>query len=147
MPKLSKDKLKTIFPKASEDFIEANALKVPVASGENDQLAKKKPHKLKLGRQPNQTEAEMGRMLEVQRRQGEILRYIFEGIRLKWGDGMWYKPDWFVLTYSLNWRCIEVKGAKIWDRDIVRFKGARAAWPEFDFQMWQKKEGLWNQLS
>jgi hypothetical protein len=35
-------------------------------------------------------------------------------------------------------KLIEVKGGHIWDRDIVRFKGARAYWPEFAFEMHQK---------
>jgi hypothetical protein len=94
----------------------------------------------------NQTEREFSMMLEAQKQKGEIVRYVFEGITLLWGGSMHYKPDFFMLTHSLNWRCIEVKGAKIWDRDTVRFKGCRAEWPEFEFQFWQKKESTWNQL-
>jgi hypothetical protein len=45
-----------------------------------------------------------------------------------------------------KWLCIEVKGPHIFDRDIVRFKGCRAEWPEFHFQMWQLKKGEWSRI-
>lgn len=115
-------------------------------------------------------EIEMGLILEAQKRAGEILRYEYEGIRLAWGRDpntgkpMWYKPDFVVIVNLgkegmfvgrpsisvspvIEGRCIEVKGPRIWDRDIVRFKGARAAWPEFQFEMHQRdKEGRWHRL-
>jgi hypothetical protein len=119
--------------------------------------------KLRGGSLPNKTETEFGWILEARKRKGEIVRYEFEGIRLRWGVdketgvAMWYKPDWFVVEQMLPQVavnrvgfiacCIEIKGAKIWDRDIVRFKGARAAWPEFAFEMWQKDKGLWNRIA
>ena len=112
---------------------------------------------LRAARQPNQTEAEFGRILAAQKSRHEIVHYEFEGIRLKWGvdqktgEAMWYKPDWVVVVAESSdalakFRCIEVKGARIWDRDIVRFKGCRAAWPQFDFQFWQKKRNIWTRL-
>ena len=103
----------------------------------------------------NKTEAQFALMLEAQKRAGEILRYEFEGIALRWAD-MRYTPDFVVFEYYDNElpmhqrqqsgiKLIEVKGAHIWDRDIVRFKGARAYWPEFAFEMWQLKKGHgWN---
>lgn len=41
---------------------------------------------------------------------------------------------------------IEVKGAHIYERDLVRFKGARADWPEFSFEMWQWARGEWSKI-
>ena len=95
-------------------------------------------------------------MLEAQKRNGEILRYEFEGIRLRWAD-MRYTPDFIVLVgkdaYSdghatfyqgYQTKLIEVKGGYVWDRDIVRYKGARSYWPEFAFEMWQKTKAGWN---
>lgn len=101
----------------------------------------------------NKTEAEFALMLEAQKRSGEILRYEYEGITLRWAD-MRYTPDFVVFEDSYLHvkkpdshiiKLIEVKGGHIWDRDIVRFKGARAYWPEFAFEMWQlKKDQGWN---
>ncbi len=109
----------------------------------------------------NKTEAEFALMLEAQKRAGEILRYEFEGITLRWAD-MRYTPDFVVFYRAFDVRkrigtleemkedrettsikLIEVKGGHIWDRDIVRFKGARAYWPEFSFEMIQKTKQGW----
>jgi hypothetical protein len=97
----------------------------------------------------NQTEREYAWILEAQKREGKILRYEYEGITLKWA-GMKYTPDFVVFHGSPyapeGWqpmKLIEVKGAHIWSRDIVRFKGARAFWPEFQFEMHQKTKTGW----
>jgi hypothetical protein len=107
----------------------------------------------------NKTEREFAWMLEAQKRAGKILRYEYEGITVKWA-GMRYTPDFVVFnTFVLDLenkelvrksscnpiKLIEVKGAHIWDRDIVRFKGARDYWPEFQFEMWQKTRAGWKQ--
>lgn len=100
----------------------------------------------------NKTEKEFSWMLEAQRREGAIHRWIYEGITVKWA-GMRYTPDFVVFLSSPTegeaWhtqvKLIEVKGGHIWDRDIVRFKGARDYWPEFEFEMWQKTKAGWKQ--
>jgi len=98
------------------------------------------------GRQPNKTEAEFGLILEAQKRRGELIHYVYEGITLKW-SGMKYTPDYIVFIDDAPIKLIEVKGAHIWDRDIVRFKGCRAQWEAyFDFEMHQRKEGSWTRL-
>jgi len=105
--------------------------------------------KLKLPREMNATEREFSHILEAQRRRGEILAYRFEAITLTWGDGMRYKPDFAVLRVNGGLRFIEVKGPKIWDRDIVRFKGCRAHYKDwfFEFEMHQRdRGGEWKQL-
>jgi hypothetical protein len=99
----------------------------------------------------NKTENEYSLILEAMKRKGEILRYEFEGITLRWAD-MRYTPDFMVFddgvitkddTVAWKIKLIEVKGGHIWDRDIVRFKGARAYWPEFAFEMHQKTKNGW----
>ena len=92
----------------------------------------------------NKTEADFALRLEAMKRNGEILRYEFEGITLRWAD-MRYTAD-FVVFGGGYVTLIEVKGGHIWSRDIVRFKGARAYWPEFSFEMWQKKNKEWRRL-
>ncbi len=108
----------------------------------------------------NKTETEFASILQMDKNNGKVQRFEFEGITLRWAD-MKYTPDFIAFdTTSSAWlskdnpeikiirgiRLIEVKGGHIWDRDIVRFKGARAYWPEFQFEMWQKKQGQWRQL-
>jgi hypothetical protein len=99
---------------------------------------------------PNKTEQRMAELLEEQRKTGAIMRFEFEGISLRWGGTsdappMVYTPDFVCILPNGKLRFIEVKGAHVWDRDIVRFKGCRAAWP-FEFQMWQWKGNEWRQL-
>ncbi len=51
----------------------------------------------------------------------------------------WYaKEDWIPSRTII--KLIEVKGPHIHYRQqaIARFKGCRAHWPEFQFEMWQK---------
>ena len=124
-------------------------------------------HTLTLGKRRRMTrpEREMELILSAQQDRHEIVSFRYEGIRLKWGEdpktgeAMWYKPDFFVTLddiegdtcrggpYSKIFRCIEVKGPWISERDLVRFKGARAAWPCFEFEMHQRdKEGRWTRL-
>jgi hypothetical protein len=88
------------------------------------------------------------------------------------GAAMWYKPDFLVVVlptlnvqngetivdainkhgmaeerFSTGIKVIEVKGPWISERDLVRFKGCRAAWPEFDFEMHQRdREGQWTRI-
>lgn len=100
----------------------------------------------------NKTEAEFALRLEAMKRNGEILRYEYEGMTLRWA-GMRYTPDFVVFRRTMPedeqpWpiMLIEVKGGHIWDRDIVRFKGARAHWPEFSFEMHQKTKQGWKRI-
>jgi hypothetical protein len=100
-------------------------------------------------------EKEMELILERQKQAGEIISYRYEGWRMKWGENpktgeaMWYKPDFVLFLPNARWpvKVIETKGPWISERDLVRFKGARAAWPEILFEMWQRdKEGRWTRL-
>jgi hypothetical protein len=133
--------LAEMFPNASQSTVAANPALVPTVA-----LPLTKRGKM------NKTEAEFALRLEAQKRNGDILRYEYEGITLRWAD-MRYTPDFVVFTtqaptYSFKAfeiKLIEVKGPHIWDRDTVRFKGARAFWPEFAFEMWQKTKSGWKQ--
>jgi len=96
----------------------------------------------------NKTETEYSLILEGARGLGQILRWEFEGITLRWA-GMRYTPDFVVFVKTgepvVGIKMIEVKGNHIWSRDVVRFKGARAYWPELAFEMWQKTLAGWKQ--
>jgi hypothetical protein len=67
-------------------------------------------------------------------------------LRLRWGGSMHYTPDFGLYTDEKP-RLIEVKGAHIRSRDIVRFKGCKAEWSWlFDFEMWQYFQSQWKQI-
>ncbi len=142
--------LRAMFPKGARDFFSANAATFSQQEIETRVQANVAPRRGKM----NKTEAEFAMILEAQKRKGEILRAEFEGITLRWAD-MRYTPDFVAFGWSGDGsdkyfgfgykgiKLIEVKGAHIWDRDIVRFKGARAYWPEFQFEMHQKTKAGW----
>jgi hypothetical protein len=103
-----------------------------------------------IPRRMNNTEREFSWMLEAQRRQSQILRWEYEGITLQWG-GLRYTPDFVVFTADerglyLPLKFIETKGAYIRDDALVKFKAARAHYPEFQFEMWRKAEGRWAKI-
>ncbi len=105
----------------------------------------------------NKTEAEFALRLEAQKRAGEILRYEFEGITLRFA-GVKYTPDFIVIDitdYRLNGKpisgikFIEVKGPFIKgnrERAVERFRHAKTYWPEFTFEMHQKTKEGWKQI-
>lgn len=104
----------------------------------------------------NKVEAAYSMILEARKRAGEILRYEWEGITLRWPDGMAFTPDFSVFgnqpsynedgdKYPLTF--IETKGPWIEEDAKVKFRAARAHWPEFTFEMWQQdKSKNWKQL-
>ena len=141
--------LSTLFPNASQACRLLNAVDLPEKS------------KVKRGAM-NKTESEFALILEAQKRAGEILRYEFEGITLRWAD-MRYTPDFVVfrpksIEVELNSVqsteievapeivLIEVKGAFTggkFERAIERFRHARTYWPEFQFELHQKTKSGW----
>ncbi len=142
-----------IFPRASKDTIAANP-----------SLVVKARTRVGLRRGiMNAVEREYWEILQEQKRKGEILRAEFEGITLRWFD-MRYTPDFVVIVTNptldrlhtlaheharhSHIKFIEIKGAHIHysQQAMARFKGARGFWPEFTFEMMQKKNGVWTQL-
>ncbi len=110
----------------------------------------------------NGVEAQFAMILEAMKRKGEILRWDYEGITLRFAN-VKYTPDFVVIkerSYShddnevqISWfvtKFIEVKGPFIKgnrERAVERFRHAKTYWPQFDFQMWQKtKESGWKQI-
>ena len=102
----------------------------------------------------SKTEREFGLILEAMKQRGEILRYEYKGMTLRWFD-MKYTPDFVVFAESClqhgngrQIKMIEVKGPHIHYRQqaIARFKGARGFWPEFQFEMHQKQKEGWKRI-
>jgi hypothetical protein len=153
-------RLSSIFPRASQSFIDANPQSSPTETPKNAVQPVLKRNRGKM----TGVEKEFGLMLEAQKRNGEILRYEFQGMTLRWGvdkktgDSMRYTADYVVfvkrpapLETSYGWipiKLIEVKGPHIHYRQqaIARFKGCRSCWPEFNFECWQKQKSGWKQI-
>jgi hypothetical protein len=136
-------------------------------------VLKKNALKGRKSPQMNKTEAEFGRILEAQKQRGEIVEYRHQGIRLSWGidpgteKPMWYTPDFYVVEsaeklllgkaispdrgifWTLGIKIIEIKSgarASKTDKDRGRFRGCRACWPMFQFELWEKKAGQWKRI-
>ncbi len=150
--------VRAMFPRGSKSFIEAN---IPLSSPSTDEQRPVQPIVATRRGMMNKTEAEYAMILESMKRKGEILRWEFEGMTLKWFD-MRYTPDFVVfgkpwITYDpeshreikrYEVRFIEVKGAHIHyaQQAMARFKGARGFWPEFTFELHQKTKEGWKQI-
>ncbi len=104
----------------------------------------------------NKTESEFALILEAQKRAGEIRRYEFEGMTLRFAN-VKFTPDFVVFGGPSNQRpfmprqlkFIEVKGPFIRgnrERAVERFRHAKTYYPEFQFEMWQNKDGTWTQI-
>ncbi len=102
----------------------------------------------------NKTESEYALILEAQKREGKIDRYLFEGLTLRFAN-VKFTPDFVVFSddYGEDGRykikLLEVKGSFIKgnrERAVERFRHAKTYWPEFSFEMWQKKDGQWSQI-
>jgi hypothetical protein len=139
--------LKEIFPRASKSFLESN----PGTMSQPADQTKATVNVAKKRGQMNKTEREFSFILEAMKRKGEILRYDYEGITLNFA-GVRYTPDFVVfppaIAVSGQVKFIEVKGAFVkgkFERAIERFRHAKTYWPQFVFEMWQKK-GDWKRI-
>lgn len=86
----------------------------------------------------------------------EIYSWEFEGMTLRWPDGLRYTPD-VVLSFPVTevqsithpvcrLTLCEIKGAWAWRQDVVKFRAARDKWGDrFEFQWWQEVDGIWTQ--
>lgn len=77
----------------------------------------------------NKLEAEYARMLEEQKRAGEIREYAFESVKFKLADKTWYTPDFFVERTDGELQVHEVKGGLFPEHNRVKLKVAAALLP------------------
>jgi hypothetical protein len=143
-----KKTIRELFPLASQSTIDVN----PDVDTDHPKVTPALPFAKRTAREMNKTEREFSFILEAQKRRGEISRWIFEGITLRWQVGekiVRYTPDFIVFKAS-RMKLVEVKGGYIkgkFERAVERFRHARTAWPEFEFEMHQKQRGQWKLLA
>lgn len=90
----------------------------------------------------NKMEAEYRLMLEARKRNGEILWYAYEGIKVRLADQTYYTPDFVVMANDFTLECHETKGF-MREAAFVRIKVAAEMYP-FKFVLIRaipKKEG------
>jgi len=76
----------------------------------------------------NNTEKAYAQHLEIQKREGEINYYSFDGIHLRLADNTFYKPDFLVMRADGQLEIHEVKG--FWTDDaLVKIKVAADKFP------------------
>lgn len=114
-------------------------------------VAASKPARHALGRLPvgamNKTEARYAEHLTTLQRAGEILWFMFEGIKFRLADNTFYTPDFEVMAADGVMEIHEVKG--FWEDDArVKIKVAAALFP-FRFKAFkpitQKNGGGWSE--
>lgn len=90
----------------------------------------------------NKTETAYGAHLELLKRAGEIIWYVFEGIKLRLADKTFYTPDFFVMRQDGTLEVHEVKG--FWEDDArVKIKVAAEHFP-FQFIAVTKNKSSWD---
>lgn len=152
MEKGKADRMKSILeilPHASKSMIAANPHLgiVSQKEAENSLAGRTGAGKGKIRGRLTRTEAEFALILEARKQRGEILRWVYEGITLRWG-GLRYTPD-FVVFHRAYIKLIEIKGAWTggkFERAVERFRHARTYWPEFMFELHQRTKDGWKQI-
>ena len=86
----------------------------------------------------NKTEEKYSELLEIRKKQGEIIRYEFEKVKFKLAKKTFYTPDFFVV-FEDRIEIHEVKGGYITDDAIVKYKIAVEMFPEFVWKLIQYK--------
>lgn len=87
-------------------------------------------------------DADRAALLETLKHAGQIAAWKYESIRLRLGDGAWYKPDFLVVETDGTLTLEEVKGH--WrEAALVRYKVARSMYPMFAFRPVTKRGGQW----
>ena len=94
----------------------------------------------------NKTEAQYQLKLRAKMQAEKIRGYGFECMKFEIGDKAWYTPDFMVWRNDKRLEAHEVKGGFIREAAMVRFKSAKKQYPFIDFQMHQKKKGVWKQI-
>jgi hypothetical protein len=143
---MTEAELRQKFPRASQSFLNQNAAITTMLKDKNAVQTPQKPIK---GRSMSNAELEYAMELEMMRRIGEIESWKYEGVTLKLADGCRYTPDFFVVVSSmiLRLRFVEIKGAKVWEDSIIKFKVAKEQNPWAEWQMHQRsKDGQWSQI-
>jgi hypothetical protein len=90
----------------------------------------------------NALERDYALELEAQRQADEIRHWTYESMRVRIGNGAWYKPDFVVITKDDYIELHEVKGRWM-EAARVRIRAAAKQYPEYTFIAIQRKARKW----
>ena len=90
----------------------------------------------------NRWEKQYAEYLEIRRRAGEIDCWEYESVRVKVGNGAWFKPDFIVRTLDGQIQFHETKGFAR-EAAMVRIRAAALRFPYFQFFIVKKDKGSW----
>ncbi len=93
----------------------------------------------------NKTETRWSQLLDLKKRDGEILDYRYEPIKLRIGHNCFYTPD-FMVVCADRFIMQEIKGGWIEDDAMVKFKAAANLYPWFVWEMHQYKKREWRRV-
>jgi hypothetical protein len=141
-----------LFQKASKSFLAQNPHLLPAQSKQNDSSTIAGAGKATRGVM-NKTEREFSFILEAQKRAGDIFRYEFEGVTLRFG-GLKYTPDFVVfpvgIVVSGQIKLVEIKGPFTkgkFERAIERFRHAKTYYGDvFLFELHQRTRQGWRRI-
>jgi hypothetical protein len=94
----------------------------------------------------NKTEALFAAELDWQKREGIVVEWKFESIKLRLARKTHYTPDFFVRYSDGRLVFIEIKGF-LRDDSAIKFKLAREAYPWAEFRMLRRREGAWHAVN
>jgi len=94
----------------------------------------------------NQLESTHAMKLNILIHEGAIQDWKYEEVKFRLADKTWYTPDFFI-TCDDHFEIHEIKGPKIWDDALVKFKACAEKYPYFTWKMLQftKTDG-WRQI-
>ena len=90
----------------------------------------------------NKLERDYATTLELQRAAKAIRQWTYETMRVRIGNGAWYKPDFVVITNEDFLELHEVKGRWM-EAARVRIRAAAKQYPEYTFIAIQRKARQW----
>lgn len=99
-------------------------------------------------REPNETERRFeSNFLKPMLAAGIIVHYRFEPLRLRLGNGAWYKCEWVATDTSGRTSLYEVKGGRPRQREagILTIKVAASLYPEYEFWLYRWQNGQWDE--
>lgn len=138
-----KPTLSSLFPNASQSCQKVNP-HIMGDMGNDLALGRGPTEKQKRGKM-NKTEAEFALRLEAMKRNGEIVSFAYEAVKIKIGDGCWYVPDFFVVRKDKKPLFIEIKGF-MRDDARVKFIAAGTIHKWADFEMYRKAKKEWTRV-
>lgn len=97
----------------------------------------------KRARKQTKTEEEFERILKARYPNSRAI--LWEALKFRLASRTWYTPDFVRVGNDGHVSVYEVKGPRIWDDAIVKFKVAKEQFPFFTWEMHQKKDG-WRQV-